>query len=187
MGQIELTETPSTANQRAAEPTDATAQYNLGVRYQRGQGVPQDYAEAMKWFRKAADQGNSEAQFNLGVMYADGQGVPQDHAAATTWYRKAADQGDADAQVNLGLIYYNGIGGCRRTLSRRCSGIARQQIRAKHKLKITLGLDTRAAVAYPGILSRHTNGIASHSPDFLPQRQRIVHAQTLTVLASPPR
>ena len=69
--------------------------------YQDGQGVQQDYAEAMKWFRKAADQGDPEAQYALGVMYKNGRGVPRDDAEAIKWYRKAADQGNADAQNAL--------------------------------------------------------------------------------------
>ena len=59
---------------------DEEAQYNLGVKYANGQGVPQDYGEAIKWYRKAAEQENARAQYNLGVMYDKGQGVPQDHA-----------------------------------------------------------------------------------------------------------
>ena len=49
-----------------ADQGDATAQYDLGLMYAKGQGVPQDYAEAVKWFRKAADQGDASAQYNLG-------------------------------------------------------------------------------------------------------------------------
>ncbi|MGA2404846.1 MAG: hypothetical protein ABSG91_24605, partial [Syntrophobacteraceae bacterium] len=30
------------------------------------QGVPQDDAEAVKWYRKAAEQGDDRAQFELG-------------------------------------------------------------------------------------------------------------------------
>ena len=72
--------------------------------------MPQDYAEAVRWYRKAADQGNADAQFSLGYMYDNGQGVPQDYAEAARWYRKAADQGDADAQFNLGYMYDKGQG-----------------------------------------------------------------------------
>ena len=32
------------------------AQFNLGSMYAAGQGVPQDYARALKWSRKAAEQ-----------------------------------------------------------------------------------------------------------------------------------
>ena len=53
--------------------------------YDQGYGVPQDYAEAMKWFRKAAEQGDADAQYNLGVMHAQGYGVPQDFVLAHMW------------------------------------------------------------------------------------------------------
>ena len=78
--------------------------------YDSGEGVPENDAEAVKWYRKAADQGDADAQYNLGVMYASGEGVPENDAEAVKWYRKAADQGDADAQHNLGVIYANGEG-----------------------------------------------------------------------------
>ena len=48
--------------------------------YVRGNGVPQDYRETLRWYRKAADQGNASAQRNLGVMFGEGLGVPQDYA-----------------------------------------------------------------------------------------------------------
>ena len=35
--------------------------------------VPEDDAEAVRWFRLAAEQDNAAAQFNLGVMYASGE------------------------------------------------------------------------------------------------------------------
>ena len=84
-----------------ADQGDAAAQYNLGLMYANGRGVPQDLAQAVSWTRKAADQGLADAQFDLGLMYAKGRGVPQDDAQAVSWYRKAADQGDANAQSNL--------------------------------------------------------------------------------------
>jgi TPR repeat protein len=61
------------------------AQYNLGLMYGKGWGVPQDYAEAAKWYRRAAEQGYAKAQYNLGVMYYNGEGVPQDYAEAVKW------------------------------------------------------------------------------------------------------
>lgn len=86
------------------------AQHNLGVMYYYGQGVPQYYPEALKWYRRAAEQGLPEAQFTLGLMYANGQGVPQDYTEAMKWYRKAAQQGYADAQSNIGFMYDHGQG-----------------------------------------------------------------------------
>ena len=71
--------------QPIAEQGDASAQYNLGVMYEKGRGVTQDYAAAMSWYRKAADQVDASAQFNLGFMYDNGRGVPRDYAAAISW------------------------------------------------------------------------------------------------------
>jgi TPR repeat protein len=98
-------ETMAEANQGAAY-----AQFNLGNMYAFGMGVPENDAEAFKWYRKAADQGGAKAQFNVGNMYEFGDGVPENDAEAVKWYRKAADQGHAKAQFNLGVMYYNGDG-----------------------------------------------------------------------------
>jgi TPR repeat protein len=65
-----------------AEQGDARSQYNLGLLYENGRGVPKDYKQAFAWYRKAADQGYANAQFNLGVMYANGQGVPKNRVTA---------------------------------------------------------------------------------------------------------
>ena len=93
-----------------AEQGDAEAQYNLGVMYERGEGVPQNDRQAVFWYRKAAEQGDAEAQYNLGVMYERGEGIPQNGRQAVFWYRKAAEQGDAEAQYNLGVMYERGEG-----------------------------------------------------------------------------
>ena len=74
----------------AAEHGDAKAQLNLGNLYYLGEGTPQDYAEAAKWYRLVAEQGDASAQNNLGVMYDEGDGVPQADREAVKWYRKAA-------------------------------------------------------------------------------------------------
>jgi TPR repeat protein len=75
-----------------------------------GYGVPQDYAEAEMWYRKAAEQGHAEAKFNLGIMYYNGRGVLQDYVEAAKWYHEAAEQGDQWAQNNLGVMHENGEG-----------------------------------------------------------------------------
>ena len=94
----------------AAAQGYATAQDNLGLCYAKGEGVKQDYAEAVKWFRLSAEQGNATAQNNLGNCYHNGNGVTQDYAEAVKWYRLSAEQGYARAQCNLGLCYYKGDG-----------------------------------------------------------------------------
>jgi hypothetical protein len=94
----------------SAEQGNASAQNNLGGMYEFGDGVTQDYAEAVKWYRKAAEQGNANAHYNLGTMYESGDGVTQDYAEAVKWYRKGAEQGNASAQYRLGTMYINGMG-----------------------------------------------------------------------------
>ena len=78
--------------------------------YENGRGVPQDYAAAVSWYRKAAEQGRAYAQGALANMYYFGRGVPQDYAAAVSWCRKAADQGDPFAMSLLGNMYARGLG-----------------------------------------------------------------------------
>ena len=78
--------------------------------YDKGQGVVQNYAEALRWYRLAADQGQASAQANLGVMYGYGQGVVQNYAEALRWFSLAADQGHAIAQADLGVMYAKGQG-----------------------------------------------------------------------------
>ena len=88
----------------------APSMRNLGLLYERGQGVAQDYAKAREWSEKAADKGNAIAISNLGVLYESGQGVAQDYAKAREWYEKAAAKGDAIAMSNLGGLYADGRG-----------------------------------------------------------------------------
>jgi hypothetical protein len=103
------------SNVYAEDPTANIEQspaslFSRGAMYAEGLGVPQDYAEAAKWYRMAADMGEAAAQLNLGVMYEHGQGVPQDYKEAEKWYRMAAVQGFMQAQFNLGLMYSLGMG-----------------------------------------------------------------------------
>ena len=86
------------------------AQCALGYMYLTGEGVPQDFAEGVRWFRLAAEQGHALAQCVLGAMYYFGAGVPQNFAEAVRWSRLGAEQGQAVAQYVLGLIYYWGKG-----------------------------------------------------------------------------
>ena len=86
------------------------AQYNLGLMYQNGFGVEQDYIKAKEWYEKSANQGDELAQYNLGVFYAIGQGVKQDYVKAKEWYEKSANQGNDEAQKNLAILYEDGLG-----------------------------------------------------------------------------
>jgi uncharacterized protein len=65
--------------------------------YRRGQGTPQDYKTAAKWYTLAAEQRVASAQSNLGVMYGKGQGVIKDFVYAHMWLNIAASSGEKDA------------------------------------------------------------------------------------------
>ena len=92
---------------KAAERGEAWAQYNMGIAYDKGKGVPEsDYYEALRWFHKAAEQGHVHAQYNLGRLYrSNGK-----HRESVGWYRKAAEQGLRGAQVMLSQAYADGKG-----------------------------------------------------------------------------
>ena len=93
-----------------AQHGDAKAQFDLGVSYRYGLGVPQSDAEAVAWYRKAAAQDYAKAQYNLGVCCDQGRGLPKDPVLAAGWYIRAAGQGLAKAQYNLGVDYKYGQG-----------------------------------------------------------------------------
>lgn len=93
-----------------AQAGDPAAQRNLGHIYRFGLGMPQDFENAVLWYRHAAEAGLARAQANLGTMYLRGQGVEQDSGAASYWITGAALQGHAIAQFNLALLYLRGEG-----------------------------------------------------------------------------
>ena len=68
-----------------AKRGNARAQAKLGYAYEYGYGVPQDYAVAVLWYRRAAEGGDATGQYLLGLMYDRGQGVPEDTIAAQKW------------------------------------------------------------------------------------------------------
>jgi TPR repeat protein len=89
---------------KAAEQGLAEAQHDLGVMYDKGRVVPQDYTEAVKWYLKAAEQGHDFAQRRLGRMYHIGLGLPKDYVEAHKWSNIAAAAGDAHAGKHRDLI-----------------------------------------------------------------------------------
>lgn len=82
----------------AAEQGDAGSQFILGDMYAKGERVPKDDAEAVRWYRKAAEQGDSGAQSHLGAMYVIGEGVPEDDVQAYAWLSIAVAQGNETAK-----------------------------------------------------------------------------------------
>ena len=75
-----------------AERGSPVSQTYLGFMYQRGAGVPQNYAVAAGWLNQAAVEGEPTAQFLLGLLFDKGYGVPQDWVQAEVWLNLAASQ-----------------------------------------------------------------------------------------------
>jgi len=82
---------------------------DLGVMFANGDGVPQDYAEARRWFQKAATAESHAAMNHLGVMHAEGLGVARDDSKARLWFEKAAAYGNDEAMYNLGNLHRKGL------------------------------------------------------------------------------
>lgn len=95
---------------RAAAAGLADASVSLGVLYQEGRGVPQDYARAHALYEGPAADGHARALNNLGLLYVRANGVTQDYARAATLFAAAAEQGLPQAMTNLGVLYENGFG-----------------------------------------------------------------------------
>ncbi|MBT4701145.1 MAG: sel1 repeat family protein, partial [Rhodospirillaceae bacterium] len=88
-----------------AKGGNASAQFNLGQMYRRGQGVKKNDKTAVKWYTIAAEQGQAIAQNNLANRYVRGQGVEPNIKAALKWYKRAADQGYVSAMNNMARLY----------------------------------------------------------------------------------
>ena len=93
-----------------AEDGDKLAQNLVATCYYKGYGVPRDFEEAVKWWKKSAEQNFALAQYNLGNAYTAGEGVNRSSELAARWYLLAAHQGLADAQLSIGLAYKYGDG-----------------------------------------------------------------------------
>jgi len=89
---------------KLAEQGDATAQFSMGARYATGEDVPQDYAEAVRWFSLAAEQGHVVSQATLGAYYWAGRGVPLDLGKAYFWSVLAQAGGDEASKYRVSVL-----------------------------------------------------------------------------------
>ncbi len=111
-----LSQTPTLATQLdpvkvAAEQGDKEAQFQLGLKYLKGQdGLDLDSAKACQWFLKAAEQNQVLAQYNVGICYREGSGFSKDLKRAFEWFFKSANQGDLESSYNVALAYHFGEG-----------------------------------------------------------------------------
>lgn len=95
----------------AAKGGDPLAFFEIGARFSEGRSVPENMAEAAKWYQRAADAGVVPAQYRLASMYEKGMGVTRDAAKAKALYLSAAGQGNASAMHNLAVMLASGRNG----------------------------------------------------------------------------
>lgn len=179
--------------QDKARKGDADAQYKLGLKYIKGDGLSRDRVKAMEWFQKAAEQGLAAAQYQLGTMYYFGvrenffdfspnffdKQVPQDKNKALEWYQKAAAQGDADALYALYFEcdYEDFMSGAPKNESKcfdllqkaAAQGLQEAQFALAAKYADGAGVSTNMVVAYAWFTLAATQGV----PIVSLQRDRI--------------
>ena len=94
----------------AALKGDASAAYEIGVRYAEGKGVASNFDEAAKWYDRAAQAGVVPAIFRFGTLYEKGLSVKKDVDIARRYYLQAAERGNAKAMHNLAVLDADGGG-----------------------------------------------------------------------------
>jgi TPR repeat protein len=95
---------------KSARAGDASAQFEIGRRYEFGIETLPDAFMAARCYRLAAKQGLARAEYSLGRLYFSGDGVPQNQREAAKYFRRAAGKGYALAQHRLARTYELGQG-----------------------------------------------------------------------------
>jgi TPR repeat protein len=95
---------------RAADAGSPRAITQIGLMYERGEGVTRSDTEALRWYAKAAALGDATAEKNLGAMYENGQGTAENWPLAAELYQKSAAQAYSEGEFALGRAYEFGIG-----------------------------------------------------------------------------
>lgn len=147
--------------QQLKENDDASVQFRLGFRYEKGDGVPQDYKQARLCYERAANLGSTVAQYNLGVLYHHGRGIAQDYIKAQHYYKLAADQGRASAQYNLAYLYEAG------------HGVTNDYTKAQHYYNLAAEQGHKSAQNNLGILYEEGRGVTK---DYVKAREYYVLA-----------
>ncbi len=89
---------------------DDKAQYNLGIMYKKGLGVPVNNNEAFGWFFLSANQGNILANYALGHAYLKGSGIKKNYKSALRAFKYAALREHPSSRLIIGNMYYQGQG-----------------------------------------------------------------------------
>jgi hypothetical protein len=96
--------------QRGCDQGHAAACNNLGLAYQSGRGVAENFEQARTAFQRACSEGFAEGCSNEGVLHEQGLGVPKNLGDAQRLYLQACQHGSALGCSNLGALYAEGRG-----------------------------------------------------------------------------
>ena len=70
-----------------------------------GDGLPQDNAEAVRWFRRAAEHGISSSMYLLAECLYEGCGTQRDISSALGWFAAAGELGHRGARSRLASVF----------------------------------------------------------------------------------
>ncbi len=94
----------------ANENNGAEAQFEIGWRYQIGNGTIKDFKKSLYWCERAASQNDRRCLCELGYKYWVGDFVDKDIEKAVEFFMQAGILGDDKAIFNLATIYSEGLG-----------------------------------------------------------------------------
>jgi len=86
----------------------SSACYSLGLSYDNGNGVEQDYQKAIRVYTNACDDDEISACYNLGVLYSEGRGTITNEKKALELYDKGCSENDMDSCFNMAFLYTSG-------------------------------------------------------------------------------
>lgn len=96
------------------------SQYNTGVNYSLGLGIPVDMEKSVYWFQEATKQGHSKAPFNLAILYAKGSNVPKNITLSETYFLLAAERGNKEAKDFISKIYASEFKNSAKAIDKLC-------------------------------------------------------------------
>jgi TPR repeat protein/serine/threonine protein kinase len=98
--------------QKAADLGYPLAAYDMGLRYENGEGdISQDINKSIEWFQKAVELGDGNAARFLAQIYEEGRGgIPKDYQQALHWYENdlTANRDNMYTLNNIGNLYLTG-------------------------------------------------------------------------------
>jgi TPR repeat protein len=153
---------------RSADLGYAPAQVVVGYFYDSGTKVPQSYATAADWYRKATKQDDRVAEWLLGRLYYTGSGVQRDLSTAEIWLQKSSSQGDPYGQYLLGMVklersdYVKAAELFRKSANQ---GLPQAQAQLGHLMKEGQGVNADKRQAYVWLLVSYEAGYQSAAAD----------------------